>query len=367
MNTANQENPGCIVFTHSDLDDAELSVYAFRIYCRIARRAGCGKGCYESTPHMADGCQMSRKRASRAIKELQQRRMIRVDRRPGQTNMITLTDRSEWILPTPVENTPGDNAQGESTPGENDRTPRAKTPDPPRAKTPDKGNPYEGYPIKGTTLYRPPPFGAVRESVKGGPCFVLDDGCTDDACTDDACTHPATYPGTESVPRCSPLSADHPSRWRYPPGSWYFDAALLTLTKLHETGLLARTIEQRCYPRGTLDEDAAREVARGWADTFRRLVELDGYTRSEVGKAMRYLFETEDEFYHKNRVIRSVPPLRHKISSGDQTKFDSLFSNMQSHERRKPERTNLAATREKIQTMLAERRRRLRQGAAGVE
>jgi len=141
-----------VIFIHSALDDADLSVYAFRLYARIARRASPRGQCYESQPNMAQSCNMTRKRLKKALDELTERNMVRVTKRPGETSVITLTRQDEWAdsgKGTPGENTratPGDTTR--TTPGENDQGPRADSPAPPRVKSPDKGNPYEGNPPK---------------------------------------------------------------------------------------------------------------------------------------------------------------------------------------------------------------------------
>jgi hypothetical protein len=86
------------------LDDAELSPYAFRLYCRIARRTGGGKTqFFEALTHAASACKMSERQARYAIKDLLQARMIRcVQKQPGYPTIYALTDKSEWVLPLPA-------------------------------------------------------------------------------------------------------------------------------------------------------------------------------------------------------------------------------------------------------------------------
>lgn len=98
------------IFVHSDLDDAGLSVYAFRLYGRIARRAGhSGQNCIESLSNMAEGCRMSRPRLQQARDELLAKGLIRRNERDGLTDELILVPRDEWSVP-------GDTPQKSSTP-----------------------------------------------------------------------------------------------------------------------------------------------------------------------------------------------------------------------------------------------------------
>lgn len=55
-------------FIPSFLDDFGLNPYQFRIYCRLARRAGAGGQCWESADNMAKACLMNRKTVMKSIK-----------------------------------------------------------------------------------------------------------------------------------------------------------------------------------------------------------------------------------------------------------------------------------------------------------
>lgn len=91
-----RESP--IVYYDIELDDAGLNPYEFRIYGRIARRAGGGDhSCTESLTNMADGCQMSRSSLIRAIKGLLHRKMISRIRKDGDTSEYRLLDKKHWI------------------------------------------------------------------------------------------------------------------------------------------------------------------------------------------------------------------------------------------------------------------------------
>lgn len=60
------------------VDDSELSVYAYRLYGHIKRRAGEERSCTESARNMAEKCQMSTAMVNRAKKELEQAGLIRI-------------------------------------------------------------------------------------------------------------------------------------------------------------------------------------------------------------------------------------------------------------------------------------------------
>jgi hypothetical protein len=90
-------------FIPSYLDDFNLDMPCFRLYAHIARRAGSGL-CWESIDKMADSCHMNRKTAYKAFQFLQDHRLILVEKRKGQTSLITLTNHSVWIpIPNQVQ------------------------------------------------------------------------------------------------------------------------------------------------------------------------------------------------------------------------------------------------------------------------
>ena len=90
------------VYYDIELDDAGLNPYEFRIYNRIARRAGGGDhSCTESLNSMAEGCQMSRNSVKRAIARLATRKMITCVRRSGEVSEYDLLDKSHWLTESP--------------------------------------------------------------------------------------------------------------------------------------------------------------------------------------------------------------------------------------------------------------------------
>jgi len=81
-----------VIFVRSELDDARLTAYEFRVYAHIARRSNC----YASLESMADICQMSQAQIKRVMTSLKQKGMIDVISRPGSTNLISITPPRAW-------------------------------------------------------------------------------------------------------------------------------------------------------------------------------------------------------------------------------------------------------------------------------
>ncbi|MEH1821515.1 MAG: hypothetical protein V7L31_20950 [Nostoc sp.] len=84
------------IFIDRELDDFGLDPYQFRIYARIARRAG-EKGAYESIKNMAIGCQMSEGKVKTSLKLLIECGLVTKESCAGGTSIYRLTDKSEWI------------------------------------------------------------------------------------------------------------------------------------------------------------------------------------------------------------------------------------------------------------------------------
>lgn len=84
-----------VIFVHSSLDDAGLTLYAFRVYCHIARRAG-ERGAFPSLAAICNACKMCRRTAMKAIRELLDRHMITRKSRTGYTSVYHLTPHELW-------------------------------------------------------------------------------------------------------------------------------------------------------------------------------------------------------------------------------------------------------------------------------
>ncbi len=85
------------------LDDRGLLSTTFRVYTRLARRANGFKGeCFESIPHMAEGCRLTVPTVKAAIKLLLELKMIQFNgTHPSkQTKRFSLLPPENW-LPIP--------------------------------------------------------------------------------------------------------------------------------------------------------------------------------------------------------------------------------------------------------------------------
>ena len=151
-------------FIPSFLDDFNLDMPCFRLYAHIARRAGSSL-CWESIDKMATTCQMNRKTAYKAFKLLQDHKLILVEKRAGQTSLITLTNHSVWI-PIPKQVQPK-KVRVKQPPIPNQVQPpipnQVQPPIPnqvhkgiPIEVTPDQGNPIEVTPMKEVEIYTAP-------------------------------------------------------------------------------------------------------------------------------------------------------------------------------------------------------------------
>lgn len=162
--------------THSALDDAGLSVYAFRIAGRIGRRWNERRGCDESVNNMADGCGMDRKTAYAAIKELTQRGIVVKTTRPGKPSRFDFAPVEEWsdlsrqtVHPrTATRDVPSDGLTRHTVQAP---VPRHGTPPVPPDGTqrdPSKGSP-KGIPFGVGDARAPEAGGGQKPRASGGP------------------------------------------------------------------------------------------------------------------------------------------------------------------------------------------------------
>ncbi len=84
------------VFVHSMLDDFGLSTSEFRVFCHLARRANKSGKAQPGHESMAKICKLEIKTVRKAIATLEHRRMIRVESRPGETNLYVLLPPDLW-------------------------------------------------------------------------------------------------------------------------------------------------------------------------------------------------------------------------------------------------------------------------------
>lgn len=95
--TASQDFSGIpLIFIHSSLDDAEVSVSAFRVYGHIARRANRDREAFPGIDSMSRICRMAKGTVVAAIRELEARKMLVVERYPGKTTHYRLTNHEDW-------------------------------------------------------------------------------------------------------------------------------------------------------------------------------------------------------------------------------------------------------------------------------
>lgn len=84
------------IFINSELDDFGLDPYEFRIYARIARRAGKKSDCFESINEMAKGCRMSGGKVKKCLARLLDLNLVTRASVPGKSSHYKLTDPIHW-------------------------------------------------------------------------------------------------------------------------------------------------------------------------------------------------------------------------------------------------------------------------------
>lgn len=88
-----------VVFVRSELDDAGLDPFEFRVYAHIARRVNC----FAKMDNIGAICGMSGRQARRSLMSLAEKGMIEMVKRPGSTHLITLMPPRNWSEPVWVE------------------------------------------------------------------------------------------------------------------------------------------------------------------------------------------------------------------------------------------------------------------------
>lgn len=82
-------------FIHRNLDDAGLSLAAFRVLCHLSRRQG-KDGAYPSADSMSEVCRLDKKTVFRALRELEERHFIVRTARPGRPTLYALQAMATW-------------------------------------------------------------------------------------------------------------------------------------------------------------------------------------------------------------------------------------------------------------------------------
>jgi len=83
------------LFVHSTVDDSNLSVYEFRVYARLCRRAGDELRVWEGQKKIAEGCGMSRAAVQKALYGLRDKGWITLvarEREDGSQGPNDITD-----------------------------------------------------------------------------------------------------------------------------------------------------------------------------------------------------------------------------------------------------------------------------------
>jgi DNA-binding transcriptional ArsR family regulator len=83
------------IFIHSKLDDYGLSPIEFRVYARLARRAGSGQA-FESVPSMARDFEVSGRTVQRSLRVLTECSLISETQRRGKSTLYTLNPFRLW-------------------------------------------------------------------------------------------------------------------------------------------------------------------------------------------------------------------------------------------------------------------------------
>ena len=162
-----RDNP---IFVHSALDEYGLTPNEFRVYGRVARRAGEIGACWESIPNMARGLELSGNTVRRCCQVLALARLITELDREGDTTERRIRPISQWknkaelpgirkiVLRGEKTHTPPTGGRGitrdRATTGDGPRLPQRRgEPLPPQQGLPlpqqiDEGTPIEGNPMK---------------------------------------------------------------------------------------------------------------------------------------------------------------------------------------------------------------------------
>jgi predicted transcriptional regulator len=96
MNPINQSTRGFnVIFIHSSLDDAGLSVAEFRVLAHLARRASSGAA-WPSIDSISKKCRITKNTVRIALKALESHGVVKIEERPGATNVYHITSPEQW-------------------------------------------------------------------------------------------------------------------------------------------------------------------------------------------------------------------------------------------------------------------------------
>jgi hypothetical protein len=161
------------VFIHSELDDYGLDPYQFRVYARIARRAG-RLGAYESIKNMAEGCCMSEGKAKSSLRFLIEQGLVSRESREGYTSIYRLNPKNKWL---PKKQLIGVDIEQPGSPGVHPPgSPGVHPPGSPGVHPPGSPGVHEGNPIKGSPIEINPVEGSpAKDSPTPHVTVVIED------------------------------------------------------------------------------------------------------------------------------------------------------------------------------------------------
>lgn len=160
-----------ILFIHSSLDDAKLTASEFRVFAHLSRRAGDGAS-WASVETMATTCRLHPDTVWKALKGLEQRRMIRRETRHGKTSLIRLTAPSEWLMTEPTPQSQAPESEGWHPPeSEGHHPPESEGHEGNPTRVSKEGDPispevleiYQTYPLK---VGKPKALAAIKAALK---------------------------------------------------------------------------------------------------------------------------------------------------------------------------------------------------------
>lgn len=151
-------------FIHSSLDDFGLPLAPFRVYCHLARSVDV-RSFPVGMERIARVCGINIKTAQKAIRHLEEIRMIRVDRRHRSPNVYTILDGSVWVSKTTIKEKSCAPIQ---TIVDTQKEPSIDTQTDTHQGYPSEGSPLEGNPLlaKKQKRFAPPSLDQVFEYGK---------------------------------------------------------------------------------------------------------------------------------------------------------------------------------------------------------
>jgi hypothetical protein len=97
MENTNEPRPKQLIFLHSKLDDFGLSAAEFRVFAHLHRRRNNKTGiAFPGIDSMAKTCRLAKQTIIEAVRGLETRNMIDVQRHDGSKTIYRINPDSEW-------------------------------------------------------------------------------------------------------------------------------------------------------------------------------------------------------------------------------------------------------------------------------